>query len=245
MALSGLFQPLPGPGLRLKLKMQTQSSPSITPDGFQDPHTRWLAITNRAPASHSSFVYGVVSTKIYCRPTCTARPARRANVVFYDTNDEARRDGFRPCKRCKPDDALFLGDKEEVVLKTLALLWMQDGGLVMKRGLKDLAKEVGVTPSYLCRVFKKTLGVTIRRYCLEFEKESGDFELPSSSQSPNNIESVVPDAGEGFLMPPASTVRSPSIAIGDWRKQLTEGGYVGSLEVDPACSLSLDEWFFD
>lgn len=218
-----------------------QLSPSITLDGFRDCHSRWLAITHRAPASHFSFVYGVLSTKIYCRPTCAARPARRANVVFYDTKFEAQRDGFRPCKRCKPDNALFFGDKEEVVLKTLALLRTQHGGSVMKRGLKELAKEVGVTPSYLCRVFKKTLGITIKVYMMEFERRPGDAEIQRFSHSPNNVGSVVQDAGEGPLTP-ASTARSPPVPIGDWRNQLAEG-YVGNLEVDSASNFNLDEWF--
>lgn len=222
----------------------SQLRPSITPDGFQDSHSRWLAITHRAPASHSSFFYGVVSTKIYCRPTCSARLARRANVVFYDTNDEAKRDGFRPCKRCKPDDARFFGDKEEIVTKTLALLRTQNGKFVMKRGLKELAKEIGVTPSYLCRVFKKTLGITIGEYMTEFEKEPGDVETrkypPLPNQSPN-VGSVVREAGEGHLTP-ASTSRSPPVAMGCWRDQLAEG-YMGRLEVYSPCNFYLDERF--
>lgn len=144
---------------------------------FQSPHSRWLALTRRTPSSHSSFLYGVKSTKIYCRPTCSARLARRANVVFYDSADQARRDGFRPCKRCKPDNPAFVGESEEVVSRVLALLRVKSRNkgsydVTMKRSLKELAKEVGVTPSYLCRVFKKTMGVTVGVYMMEFERES-------------------------------------------------------------------------
>jgi hypothetical protein len=117
---------------------------------------------------------------IYCRPTCTARLARRANVVFYDTIGQAQRDGYRPCKRCQPDDASFLGERQEVVTKTLAILRMPKNDLTMKRGLKELAEETGVTPSYLCRVFKKTMGVTIGAYIKEFERVTSDLESESS-----------------------------------------------------------------
>lgn len=43
--------------------------------------------------------------------------------------------------------------------------------MTMKRGLKGLAREVGVSPSYLCRVFKKTMGVTVVAYMMGFERE--------------------------------------------------------------------------
>lgn len=68
--------------------MQTQPS-GPSPDQFQSTHARWRALTRRTPSSHSSFLYGVKSTKIYCRPTCPARLARRVIVVFYDTEDQA------------------------------------------------------------------------------------------------------------------------------------------------------------
>ncbi|ERF71970.1 hypothetical protein EPUS_06529 [Endocarpon pusillum Z07020] len=161
---------------------------SITPDPFQNSHTRWLALTHRAPSAHSSFLYGVKSTKIYCRPTCSARLARRANVVFYDTEDQAQRDGFRPCKRCKPDNATFFGEGEELVTRAIALLRIRKDDLTMKRGLKELAKEVGVTPSYLCRVFKKTIGITVGTYIKEFEMEASESETEGSVQSPSNVE---------------------------------------------------------
>lgn len=166
--------------------MQTQAQTQ-----FQSPHSRWLALTHRTPSSHSSFLYGVKSTKIYCRPTCNARLARRANVVFYDTADQARRDGFRACKRCKPDNPAFVGESEEVVSRVLALLRAQstrssyDGAATMKRSLKELASEVGVSPSYLCRVFKKTMGVTLGVYMMEFERGNT---LQSTFDNTPNIE---------------------------------------------------------
>jgi len=136
---------------------------------FTDSHTRWRAITTRDPAAHFAFLYGVTSTKIYCRPTCAARCARRANVVFYDTVEQARADGFRACQRCKPDDTLFMGDREETAGQTLALLRTSNGNLAMRKSIKQLAAEVGVTPSYLCRVFKQTMGMTIGQYVDDFE----------------------------------------------------------------------------
>ena len=191
--------------------MQSQNPRStISPDQFQSSHSRWLALTNRTPSSHSSFLYGVKSTKIYCRPTCSARLARRANVLFYDTEDQARRDGFRPCKRCKPDNTTFFGEAEEVVTRAIALLRIKKDEVMMKRGLKELAKEVGVTPSYLCRVFKKTMGVTVGAYMKEFERETSETE--SSVRSPTTVGSGVVDV-ETALRTPATPARSPSAPV--------------------------------
>ncbi|OJJ73852.1 hypothetical protein ASPBRDRAFT_29026 [Aspergillus brasiliensis CBS 101740] len=154
--------------------------PSSFQSSYPSSHARWLALTHRAPSSHSAFIYGVKSTKIYCRPTCGARLARRANVEFFDTAEQARGAGFRPCKRCQPDCASFVGEREGLVAQVIALLRVQRGlpsaSSRMKLRLKDLAQEAGVTPSYLCRVFKRTMGITIGAYMAEFEKESCDAE---------------------------------------------------------------------
>src|ERR1035438_10721585 len=51
----------------------------------------------------ATFLYGVMTTGVFCRPGCTSRLPRRENVRFFATLDAAQRAGFRACKRCKPD----------------------------------------------------------------------------------------------------------------------------------------------
>lgn len=162
--------------------------------------------------------------------------------MFYDTEDQARRDGFRPCKRGKPDNADFVGEKEEVVTRAIALLRIKKDGLAMKRGLKELAKEVGVTPSYLCRVFKKTMGVTVGTYVKEFEKEASEGETESSAQSPNQLGSGVVDVGTGLLTS-AITARSPPALVEDLKGGLA-GEDVGSIEETLDFNFNLDEYFW-
>ena len=60
----------------------------------------WSAVTRR---ENGPFVYGVITTGVYCRPTCASRMPLRKNVRFYETGADAERDGLRPCKRCLPD----------------------------------------------------------------------------------------------------------------------------------------------
>ncbi|KAF2464107.1 uncharacterized protein BDR25DRAFT_337604 [Lindgomyces ingoldianus] len=223
--------------------MQSQTPTfSIRPYPFQSSHSRWLAVTHRDPSSHSSFFYGVKSTKIYCRPTCSARLARRANVVFYDSEDQARRDGFRPCKRCKPDDTTFVGEGEEVVSRVIGLLRVRKDGLPLKGGLSHLAKEAGITRSYLCRVFKKKMGMTIGAYMKEFEMEASEGETESSIQSPCTDGSGVVGVETGLLTP-ATTARSPSTSVEGREDRPVEkdAGDIGeALDLD----FDFDEWLW-
>ncbi|KAL2826024.1 hypothetical protein BJY01DRAFT_229976 [Aspergillus pseudoustus] len=144
------------------------------PNTTLDPRYKLLQTRTHPKANHA-FIYGVVSTKVYCRPTCTARLARRANVIFFDTSAEARREGFRPCKRCRPDEGGFRGVKEDVVGRAIALLAGQRGDGAREAGMRrksvgELAKGVGVSSSYLSRVFKQVMGVTVGDYVVEFER---------------------------------------------------------------------------
>ena len=63
---------------------------------------RWAAVVARDDAD---FYYSVRTTGVYCRPSCAARRPRRENVAFHATTADAERAGFRPCRRCRPDEA--------------------------------------------------------------------------------------------------------------------------------------------
>ena len=62
----------------------------------------WMLAADRA--SDGEFITGVLTTGIYCLPSCKARKPKPENVVFYHTTEGARAAGLRPCKRCRPDD---------------------------------------------------------------------------------------------------------------------------------------------
>ena len=64
---------------------------------------RWNAVVTRDPRADGQFFYSVKTTGVYCRPSCAARGARPENVEFHASAEAAERAGFRPCKRCKPD----------------------------------------------------------------------------------------------------------------------------------------------
>jgi AraC family transcriptional regulator, regulatory protein of adaptative response / methylated-DNA-[protein]-cysteine methyltransferase len=68
----------------------------------QDP--RWQAVAARDRNFDGHFYYAVKTTGVYCRPSCAARAAKPENVSFHLTCADAERAGFRPCKRCRPDE---------------------------------------------------------------------------------------------------------------------------------------------
>lgn len=68
----------------------------------QDP--RWQAVVARDRTADGTFYYSVKTTGVYCMPSCGARLANPKNVRFHVTSEAAEQAGFRPCKRCKPDE---------------------------------------------------------------------------------------------------------------------------------------------
>ncbi len=80
-----------------------------TQSAFTTTAQRWAALAARDPAADGLFWYSVRTMGVYCRPSCPSRPARPENVAFHDTAAAAEAAGFRPCKRCRPDDGLPRG----------------------------------------------------------------------------------------------------------------------------------------
>jgi len=69
----------------------------------------WRAVEQRDKATDGKFVYGVLTTGVYCRPSCSSRQPRRENVRFFATGQEAERAGLRACRKCRPNLALENG----------------------------------------------------------------------------------------------------------------------------------------
>ena len=107
------------------------------------------------------FYTAVKTTKIYCRPSCRSRKPKRINVEFYSTMVEAESNGFRACKRCRPETE-FSPD-EELTRKVMAYLTANYKESI---NLPDIADHVGLSPFYLERVFKQETSETPRS-CLE------------------------------------------------------------------------------
>src|SRR5262245_64700928 len=75
---------------------------STLPSVAEDP--RWARIVARDKTADGHLWYSVYTTGVYCRPSCPSRTANPNNVQLHDTLEAAKATGFRPCKRCTPDD---------------------------------------------------------------------------------------------------------------------------------------------
>src|ERR1700747_2587779 len=64
----------------------------------------WNATLARGARADGAFYFAVKSTQIYCRPRCPARRPLRKNTLCLRTTSDAEREGFRPCRRCSPDE---------------------------------------------------------------------------------------------------------------------------------------------
>ena len=122
----------------------------------------WKAVLNRDRTSNGKFVYGVRSTRIYCRPSCASRRPNRSQVVFFESGSVAQQAGFRACRRCLPDNISAVDPQKEIIQRACQLLEANaDEGRVT---LSALGSALGVSPYHLQRTFKQALGVTPRQY---------------------------------------------------------------------------------
>ena len=144
---------------------------------------RWSAVVARDAASDGKFVYCVKTTKIFCRPICKARLARRANVEFYDTPAEAQAAGYRACKRCQPLLPSYTPEADKVRAVCDLLDALSDDEPLPELG--QLAAEVGLTKHHFHRLFKRETGLTPREYALAARCLSGRHgSSPSTALTP-------------------------------------------------------------
>ena len=142
-------------------EMNTATSKTADPTRSSvadDP--RWSQILARDPAADGRFWYAVVTTGVYCRPSCPSRTANPKNVRLHETLDDARATGFRACKRCNPDGLTAESDKAALVARACRLIEKSEDEPV----LADLAAAVGLSPGHLHRLFKTATGLTPKAY---------------------------------------------------------------------------------
>lgn len=132
------------------------------PSAMDVEAARWAAVKARDPSFDGKFYYSVVTTGVYCRPSCAARLPRRENVTFHASCADAERAGFRPCKRCKPNEP-SLHDRYATKIAEACRLIEQ---VEEPPKLADLAQATGLSPYHFHRIFKAVAGVTPKAYAI-------------------------------------------------------------------------------
>ena len=121
---------------------------------------RWAALLARDPAVDGKFFYSVATTGVYCRPSCAARTPRPENVTFHATAAEAEQAGFRPCRRCQPDQPPLAERQAALVADLCRLIENAERA----PSLQELANHAGLSTYHLHRVFKTVTGLTPGEY---------------------------------------------------------------------------------
>lgn len=134
----------------------SNSDPTNVP--VTDP--RYLALARRDADADQHFIYAVTTTGIYCRPSCSARTPRPENVRYYLGPEAAERDGYRPCKRCRPRDHSPVQGRARLVEDVCRYIDEQ----AHVPSLRELAERTGLSESHLQRTFLRCTGSSPAQY---------------------------------------------------------------------------------
>src|SRR5246127_3064286 len=141
---------------------------AVAPASIADD-PRWARIIARDRNADGLFWYSVMTTGVYCRPSCASRTANPKNVQLHDTLEAAKATGFRPCKRCNPDGISVEGENAAMVARACRLIEDSEEA----PALSDLAKSVGRSNSHFHRLFRATTGLTPKDYAAARRAERG------------------------------------------------------------------------
>ncbi|PZU60193.1 MAG: bifunctional DNA-binding transcriptional regulator/O6-methylguanine-DNA methyltransferase Ada [Sphingobium sp.] len=149
-----------------------------------DADVAWAAFSARDRDQDGRFVGAVLTTGIYCKPSCPARHPRRENVRFYPDGAAARAAGFRACLRCRPDE---VGRDRIAVERALAIIAQAEE----PPALDALAAAVGYAPHHFHRLFKRATGITPAAYARKLRADRLEQALSGDA----SVTDAIYDAG--------------------------------------------------
>ncbi|MFV0127140.1 DNA-3-methyladenine glycosylase 2 family protein [Streptomyces sp. HMX112] len=123
-----------------------------------DEETKYEAVSSRDARFDGEFFFAVATTGIYCRPSCPAVTPRRENVRFFPTAAAAQLNGFRACRRCRPDavpGSAAWNVRADVVGRAMRLI---GDGVVDREGVPGLAGRLGYSDRQVRRHLNAELG---------------------------------------------------------------------------------------
>ncbi len=148
---------------------------------------KWQAVLNNDMEYDGVFFYAVKTTGIYCRPSCKSKPPNRGNICFFETSEQARKAGFRPCKRCRSD----LIDYEP--MKRIAEEAKNKIKNVYRKqiDLYQELNEIGITGRRLADIFKEEYGMTPKAYADHLRLEEAKYLLKDTDEKIADIAYLV------------------------------------------------------
>jgi AraC family transcriptional regulator of adaptative response/methylated-DNA-[protein]-cysteine methyltransferase len=158
------------------------------PENMMDTKQCWEALSSRDRSFDGMFYVGVLTTGVYCKPSCPARRPLRKNVRFYPTPKAAERDGLRACLRCRPLEGAAA---KPARIHELCRYIEEHAGEPLT--LEGLAEKAGLSRFHLQRTFKAVVGLSPKQYLDACRLGSLKGALKQSS----DVAAAVYDAGFG------------------------------------------------
>ena len=155
---------------------------------------QWRAIVECDAAYDGRFYYAVATTGIFCRPSCKSKTPNPSNVRIYQEQAAALGDGYRPCKRCKPDQSRL--PDEELADRVKAVIRERYAEALT---LRQIAEELHVSPFHLHHLFKKVTGQTPADVLLETRLERAKGLLTETGMSLSDVAGAVGYANAGHF----------------------------------------------
>lgn len=140
---------------------------------------KWKAALECDASYDGIFYYGVKTTGIFCRPSCKSKSPKRENVEFFDTAEQARESGLRPCKRCRPDLLEFQPQRENAEkIKNVYDRYFSD-----RDRLREELSELGLSRSRILQLFQNQYEKTPAEYLNGLRVDSAKKLLENTSDN--------------------------------------------------------------
>ena len=147
------------------------------------------AVRARDAGYDGQFFFAVVTTGIFCRPSCSSRQPRPENIRFFQSQTEAKSAGFRACKRCKPEAVV---SKHQQIIEVARYI---EAHADQSLSLNKLAAQFDLSPTYLQKTFKSAIGLSPKA----FQNGIRQQRFKSLLKNGRTITDAVFEAGYGSL----------------------------------------------
>jgi AraC family transcriptional regulator of adaptative response/methylated-DNA-[protein]-cysteine methyltransferase len=161
----------------------------MTPAQYNSDEARWNAVSKNNSSADGAFYYAVITTGIYCRPSCRSKLPNRSNVEYFTTCDDAEVAGYRACKRCRPTATSKVEETEQKIIHACRIIEESETSIK----LDELAIQVNLSPYHFHRLFKRIVGVTPKQYASRHQSRRFQKSLKASP----SITDAIYSAGYG------------------------------------------------